>query len=118
MSTFQVILIVALALLIVLTIVAIASGWSSRRGLVAWLVVWTAGLVAAILPDATTRVANSLGIERGKDLLLYCTTLAMLVGFFMVYVRLRRLRRQLTLLTRRIALDEVHENRTGDADGA
>ena len=38
------------------------------------------------------------------DLLLYCTALGSILGFFMMYLRLRRVRRDLTVLTRQIAI--------------
>ena len=49
-------------------------------------------------------MAQPLGIARGADLVFYCAILAMFIGFFMVYVRLRRLETTLTKLTRHLAL--------------
>ena len=54
--------------------------------------------------EGTTTVASLLGIRRGADLLLYCTALGSILGFFMMYLRLRRVRRDLTVLTRQIAI--------------
>jgi hypothetical protein len=116
MTAFQVLLIVALAALLVGTVAALVRGVASRGVLAAWTALWAAGLAAAIWPDATTSIANALGIERGKDLLLYCTTVAVFVGFFMLYVRLRRVRRDLTIVSRRMAMIDVHENPDGTTD--
>jgi len=116
MTSFQVILIVALGTLLLATIIGILKQWASRGLLVAWAVLWILGMAAAIWPDSTTSVANALGIRRGTDLLLYCTTIVMLAGFFMLYVRLRRVRRDLTVLTRRLAIMDAHENPLDDAD--
>ncbi|MEK7731822.1 MAG: DUF2304 family protein, partial [Planctomycetota bacterium] len=44
---------------------------------------------------------------RGADLVLYCAVIVMLIGFFMVYARLRRLRRDLTLLSRHLAIRDA-----------
>jgi hypothetical protein len=52
-------------------------------------------------------VAHLLGIGRGADLVSYCGIVAMLVGFWMVYIRLLRLRREVTLTVRRLAILEA-----------
>jgi hypothetical protein len=65
---------------------------------------WAAAGLAVIQPDLTTKVAHTVGIRRGADLLLYCAVVAMIAGFLMIYVRLRRLRREITLLVRELAL--------------
>jgi len=64
--------------------------------------------VASILnPDLTTRAARLVGVGRGTDLLLYVLTavfLYVVVGF---YLKFRDVERQVTVLARRIALDEA-----------
>ncbi len=69
-----------------------------------WLLLWTAAGGAILAPDRTTQVALLLGIRRGADLVIYCTALALCVGFFLVYVKVRQLSREITLLTRELAL--------------
>ena len=72
-----------------------------------WLSIWTLGALAIIWPRSTMLVARWLGIGRGADLLLYSSVLLMLVGFFYVYARFRRLDRQITLLVRRLAIENA-----------
>ena len=64
--------------------------------------------VASILyPELTTRVANFVGVGRGADLVLYLLVAVFLyvtVGF---YLRFRDLERQLTVVARRLAIDEA-----------
>jgi hypothetical protein len=91
------------------TVIALVRGWSSRPMLATWSLVWIVGLAAALWPDATTRVANAVGIRRGTDLVLYSTTVCLFVGSFMMYVRLRRVRRDITVLARKIAMMEAVE---------
>ena len=52
-------------------------------------------------------MARWLGIGRGADLVSYLAIGVMFVGFFVTYVRLRALRRELTLLVRRVALHQA-----------
>ncbi|MGA0286722.1 MAG: DUF2304 domain-containing protein [Phycisphaerales bacterium] len=61
------------------------------------------GILAAIDPDRVTRVANAVGIQRGADLLLYLLVPATIAGFLAMYVRLRRVRREMTIVVRRLA---------------
>jgi len=110
---FQVLLIVIFGTGFVLSLVALVRGAASPFvGLLGALLSITATL-AAVWPDATTRIARWLGIGLGKDLLLYCSIVLMLVGFFMTYTRMRRLRRELTLLVRQLAILSAE-----DADAA
>jgi hypothetical protein len=115
MTAFQVILVLALVGLLAGTAVGWVKRWASRAVLAAWGGLWIVGLLAVCQPDATTRVAAMMGIRRGADLLLYCSSLAMLAGFFMMYVRLRRVRSDLTILTRQVAIMTAHEGRV-DSD--
>ena len=104
MTPSQIILIVFFGVMFSGTLLAIARSWASLSTLVMWLAVWLLGLLAASWPEGTTTVASWLGIRRGADLLLYCTALGSILGFFMMYLRLRRVRRDLTVLTRQIAI--------------
>ncbi len=70
-----------------------------------WLLVWITVGTTMIWPEATAYVARRLGIGRGADLVMYVSVLTMLVGFFYVYTRFRRLDRTITLLVRRLAVD-------------
>jgi hypothetical protein len=107
MNLFQILAVAVVAGLFCLSLAAMLRGWATRREGLAWAVVWLATGLAILLPDLTIVVAKGVGIGRGADLVLYCTVIVMLVGFFMVYARLRRLRRDVTLLTRHLAIREA-----------
>ncbi len=104
MNLFQVIALFLLALLLAITVASTIRGRATRREGVAWVLVWLAAGVAIAWPNVTTKVAHLLGIRRGADLVLYCAVVVMLVGFLMVFVRLRRLQRELTLIVRHLAI--------------
>ena len=107
MNLFQILAVAIVAALFCLSVLAALRGWATRREGLAWALVWLATGVAIVQPNLTVRVARALGIGRGADLVLYCAVIVMLVGFFMVYARLRRLRRDLTILTRHLALRDA-----------
>jgi len=104
---FQILAVAVVTCLFVLSIAARARGWATRREGLTWAFVWLCTGVAIAYPELTVRIARRLGIGRGADLVLYCTVIIMLIGFFMVYARLRRLRRDLTLLTRHLAIRDA-----------
>jgi small membrane protein len=72
-----------------------------------WVLLWLATLVAVMYPNLTTQLARALGIYRGADLLVYSAVLAFILGFYMVSIRLRQMSREITVLTREVALLEA-----------
>ncbi len=108
LNLFQILALIVLACLFILTLVAALRRWATRREAVLWASVWLMAGAAVIWPDLTAVGARALGIGRGADLLLYCTVVVMMAGFLMTYVRLRRLRADLTLLTRALAIRDSY----------
>ena len=107
MNLFQILAVSVVTGLLALSLLAMARGWATRREGLAWAFVWLCADIAIARPNLTTLVARTIGIRRGADLVLYCAVIVMLMGFFMVYARLRRLRRDLTVLTRHLAIREA-----------
>lgn len=81
-----------------------------------WVVLWLATLIAVLYPDTTTQIARAVGIYRGADLLVYSAVLAFIVGFYIVSLRLRQMSREITVLTREVALLDA-ERKTGSPPG-
>ena len=104
MTAFQQLGLVLVTVLCAASVRALIRGTGSRRIALAWLAVWAAAGVAIAWPETTAVVARLLGIGRGADLLLYCTVLAGMVGFFLVYARIRLLNQHVTVLVRQLAL--------------
>lgn len=107
MNLFQSLVVALFVVLSMLTLSAGLRGTVRKRIVLFWLTLWMAGSVAVVWPHTTAMVAHSLGIGRGADLLLYSTALVMIVAFFYVYTRFRRVERQLTLLVRRLAIQNA-----------
>lgn len=114
---FQVVALTFLGLLLFLTIMAAVFRKATRGEAVFWSLVWVAAGVAIVRYDWTMVVARSLGIGRGADLMLYGAVGVMLVGFMMVYIRLRRLRREITLIVRHLALQEAPKDTNSTETG-
>lgn len=107
MSGFQYIGVATLAALLLITIMLIGTKKVGRIPGLTWLLIWACGIIALMQPDVTTLIANVVGIHRGADLLLYVVVIIMTIGFFSMYLRLRQLRREFTLLIRRISIMDM-----------
>jgi hypothetical protein len=69
-----------------------------------WLVVWFLSGIALVYPSLAVTAARAMGVGRGADLVFYFNVLVTLSGFFLVYLRQRKLDRQITVLVRELAL--------------
>ena len=78
-----------------------------RRFLFVRAITWTAAAVSIAEPVLPQRLADALEITRGADLVFYLVALAFLVASFVVYGRFQRMQRQITALTRTIALQQA-----------
>jgi hypothetical protein len=107
MNLFQIVAVFVVGTLFVLSLLAMLRRWATRRESLLWALVWLTAAVAIIWPDVTGRLAKALGIGRGADLVLYCSVVVMMIGFLMVYTRLRHLRRELTLVVRALAIRDA-----------
>ena len=107
MNAFQIILLCVLAVAGLFTVVAGLRRSIGRPTAIILLLILLVGSLATIDPDRTTTVARALGVNRGTDLILYLMTLIVLQGFVIFYLRLRKVRRELTLLVRRLAILEA-----------
>jgi len=115
-SMFQQTALVVVGLLFLGSVVALIKGWANRREGLIWSAVWLAAGVAVLWPRITSKIARGLGIGRGADLVFYCAVIVMMIGFWLVYIRLRRVRREITLLVRHLATLEAEQG-TARRDG-
>ncbi len=96
--------IILIAGLLLLTLVALAS-LKSRLGARLFLVVqFCLGVFLVLFPETANWLAAKVGVGRGTDLLFYLAVLAGYGALLIVLARIRRLDRQLTEVTRQIAL--------------
>jgi small membrane protein len=114
MTTFQLITLPLLVLMVVATAVAIHRRKLAPRLGFFWLIVWLAGGTFVAFPDLASLLANFLGIGRGADLVLYLSILFMFGAFFSVYLRFRRLEEQITQLVRHLAIRDADDPRKGE----
>jgi len=104
MIAFQIYSLLIVLPLLFFTLFTVYQQKSIRPPTLFWLAVWTVAAFALMNPNGMTALANTMGINRGADLLIYCAVLGGLIGFFMLYSRIRQMRREITLLVRENAL--------------
>lgn len=75
-------------------------GWISLLA----IVVGIAGAITIFDPEITTTVAQTVGIQRGADLLTYLVALAFLGSWFYFYQKMRTLSSAVTALVRELAI--------------
>ena len=104
MTTFQIAGTLLAVVFAALSFVGIRRGSLSPGVGLAWILLWVAAALAILRPELTVIVARFLGIDRGADLVFYMAILGMFIGFFVVFIRLRRLDETITKVVRQVAL--------------
>lgn len=73
--------------------------------------VWLLALFLILVPSATNQVAEILSIGRGADVILYLTVITFLLSFFYLLHAVESQREQITLLVRRIAIQNPYSGK-------
>ena len=107
MTTFQIVALPFLALIILATVVQSGRRRLAPRVALAWVLLWVAAAVSIADPDILVRAAHFLGIGRGADLVLYLSVITSFAAFFITYLRFRRVDEQLTTIVRHIAIRDA-----------
>lgn len=71
-----------------------------------WSLLFTTAVAVILYPSETTRLANSLGIGRGVDLIVYSSIITLFYLVFRIYVMMEDIRHEITQLVRTIALKD------------
>jgi hypothetical protein len=74
--------------------------------------VWLLALFLILVPSTTSRLAEILSIGRGADVILYLTVIAFLLSFFYLLHAVESQREQITLLVRRIAIQNPYSGKS------
>ncbi|MFT5525476.1 MAG: hypothetical protein ACI9G1_001474 [Pirellulaceae bacterium] len=115
MTPFQWICIACLGSLTVIELARMFWGRGSKRNTLLRGIVWLAALVAISMPHLLSDIAHIVGINRGADLVLYTLCLTFFMTTFFIYSCYVRLRNEMTLLVRHMA---IREARRGDHEQA
>ncbi|MFA5129348.1 MAG: DUF2304 domain-containing protein [Patescibacteria group bacterium] len=103
-------------LLLIVIIAADVVAWKRvREGVipvreaVLWTCVWLAAAIAVALPNATSVIAQLVGVGRGVDLVVYGAIILIFFLLFKIFVHLDKLESTLTDIVRKDALKDIKE---------
>ena len=68
------------------------------------VVLFCTAIICIVVPDATTSIANLIGVGRGTDLIVYISVITALFLFLLLYSRLQKIERAHTELIRHLAI--------------
>jgi len=86
-------------------------GKISIIAMVSWVLLWSTVEIVIWIPDASSQIARMLGIGRGADLIIYGSLVIVFYLVFRIYVKLEDIERQITSLTRKIALKNKRQSK-------
>lgn len=66
-----------------------------------WILFWFAVDIVVLFPNSTTILANTLGIGRGSDLILYLSILVIFLLLFRLNVKIEHMNRDVTKVVRK-----------------
>lgn len=76
---------------------------------VAFTAVVLVSIVAVLFPEITSRIANSLGIGRGSDLVFYLSTLSQIGLIGILMAKFRELDSRMSKIVRELSLLKIDE---------
>jgi small membrane protein len=104
-QTNQIVLLAAV-LIFILYVFRVRSTVSDRA---IFLLFAAGGMILVLRPDLATRIAHSIHIGRGTDLLLYVFILFSLFNYVGIASELKAIERRTTEIVRQIAISEARE---------
>jgi len=102
----QLILVLIVAIIIWRLVVRLKAKDITTKQFSGWLLLWLVTLIIIIWPQATVWLANSVGVGRGSDLVVYLAVIFIVYFLFRLLLRIEKLEKNLTKLVRQEALDD------------
>lgn len=107
----QLLLTAILLAALVLTWRRAKQGALSRREAILWSLLWIGAGIVVLNPWVANWFADTVGVGRGVDAVLYVSIALIVYLLFRIFLRLDKAERDLTKLVRRIALDELEQKK-------
>lgn len=85
----------------------------STKAFLFWILLWVFALGVVLLPNSTSKIAATFGVGRGVDLIIYCAIAAIFFLISGLHIKLLSQRREITRVTRKLALLEDRINKKG-----
>jgi len=75
------------------------------RGAVFWIVFWVGVAVVVIWPQSVQMIADSFGIGRGSDFVLYISVIMLFFLVFRLHIKIENMNRDVTKVVRAKSLE-------------
>ena len=86
-------------------------GQTTLKEFILWASIWIIVIIISLFPDVTYFFAKAFGINRGVDLVIYVSITALFYLMFRLYIKLDRVEKSITLLTRHDAIKNVKKKK-------
>ncbi|RMD51871.1 DUF2304 domain-containing protein [Candidatus Parcubacteria bacterium] len=100
---------VALIIFSIFGLITVFKQYRAKKVSLYWYLLWTLfwlGVAAvAFAPQWTDIIASYVGVEKGADLIAYSAIVILSYTMYRVLVRLEKIKREITELTRRVAIE-------------
>ena len=107
MSIFQIIILIAIAIILYKAIVRLKNKQISIYLFLVWLGLWIVVAVIDIYPIIITKIAFFVGIGRGVDLIIYSSIFILFYVIFRMHLKITGLENKLTKIIRKNAEQRV-----------
>lgn len=102
----QVILIAIIAIIVWRLAVKLKTKEITAKQFGGWLLIWLAAAIIVAWPDVTVLIANSVGVGRGSDLVIYLSVIFLFYSIFRLLLRIEKLEKDLTKVVRQEAIKD------------
>lgn len=106
-------------ILILFFLVALVKVWGrfkskdlTWRGALVWSMFWILAGVVVLWPNSTAFFAKMFGLGRGVDLVIYLALAGLFFMVFRLMIKIEGLNRDITVLTRKAAINETGNKET------
>lgn len=103
----QVVLIAIIAVMLVRLILKMKSREINTSYFIIWLVIWLLAILFIAFPEITSYLANTVGVGRGVDLIIYVSIIVAFYLQFKLLMRIEKIEKDITSITRHLAIKEA-----------
>jgi len=83
----------------------------TKNEFVFWALIWFVVIIISIVPNILGLFSNILGIQRGMDLIIVISVVVLFYLIFRLYVQLEGVKREITALVRKVALEDKNKKK-------
>ena len=110
LNGIQIVLVLVIVLLVIRTVKRLREKSMRFSAFVGWMLLWSLGGLAVLLPDITGRFAEVVGVGRGVDAVVYIAVLVLFYIVFKMYNKMVTMEKEITKLVTALALRDEREH--------